>query len=95
MVLVGNKVDLADEPNRRDQVSKADGSRLAEELGVPFFEASAKSGHNITEALNKLVDDVIVKMLEAAQTGDSFPATEGPGIGLNEQQASQESSCSC
>ena len=95
MVLIGNKVDLAQEPDRADQVSKVEGSRTAEDLGVPFYETSAKSGHNVNEALNKLVDDIVAKMIESAQTGASFPSTEGPGLGLKQPTEQQQSSCSC
>lgn len=96
MVLVGNKVDLANDPERQNQVARVDGSRMADELGVPFFETSAKTGVNVNDALNKLVDDIVEKMLEAAQTGGSFPATEGSGIGLKpEEPKASESTCSC
>lgn len=41
-VLVGNKVDQADER----QVSVQEGQQLANELGIPFFESSAKLNIN-------------------------------------------------
>jgi Ras-related protein Rab-8A len=41
-VLVGNKSDINDR-----QVSYAEGERLAAELGIKFFETSAKTGINI------------------------------------------------
>ena len=41
-VLVGNKSDIEDR-----QVSHGEGERLASELGIKFFETSAKTGTNI------------------------------------------------
>jgi hypothetical protein len=45
-ILVGNKVDMA--PEKR-AVSYARGKALAEEYGIQFFEASAKSAANVDE----------------------------------------------
>ena len=45
IVLVGNKSDLEAER----QVSREDGEKLAREWGCPFYEASAKTGHNVEE----------------------------------------------
>ncbi|CAG9310356.1 unnamed protein product [Blepharisma stoltei] len=44
-ILVGNKCDKPDK-----KVSTEQGEALAKELGVKFFEASAKSNVNVTEA---------------------------------------------
>ena len=43
MILVGNKADLSHER----QVSYDDGECLANEIGIPFIEASAKTGLNV------------------------------------------------
>ena len=45
-VLVGNKCDM-DESKRAVPFSK--GQALADELGIPFFETSAKNNINVTE----------------------------------------------
>ena len=45
-VLVGNKCDM-DESKRAVPFSK--GKALADELGIPFFETSAKNNINVTE----------------------------------------------
>ena len=45
-VLVGNKCDM-DESKRAVPYSK--GQALADELGIPFFETSAKNNINVTE----------------------------------------------
>ncbi len=41
--IVGNKIDLAD----KRIIETAQGQKLAEDLGLPFFEVSAKTGENI------------------------------------------------
>ena len=51
MVLIGNKCDLEHER----QVTKEEGSELAERMGIQFFETSAKTPVNVTEALNALI----------------------------------------
>ena len=47
-ILLGNKSDLEFER----EVQKEDAIKLAEKLGCKYFEGSAKTGENITEALN-------------------------------------------
>ena len=49
-VLLGNKLDLEEE---RD-VLKDDAQELANKLGCKLFEASAKTGENINEALDEI-----------------------------------------
>ena len=43
IILVGNKVDLAE----KRSVGTEEGQQLAKELGVMFIETSAKAGINI------------------------------------------------
>ena len=55
--LVGSKIDLEEER----KVTKKDGEKLAEEFGLPFLEASGKSGINVNEVLDDIaerIDDV-------------------------------------
>ena len=56
-VLVGNKLDLADER----VVSKSEGKKLADELGVEFFETSAKTGESVEQIFYTLVSKIIFK----------------------------------
>eukprot|EP00638_Chattonella_subsalsa_P006754 CAMPEP_0117740744 /NCGR_PEP_ID=MMETSP0947-20121206/4518_1 /TAXON_ID=44440 /ORGANISM="Chattonella subsalsa, Strain CCMP2191" /LENGTH=190 /DNA_ID=CAMNT_0005556905 /DNA_START=145 /DNA_END=718 /DNA_ORIENTATION=+ len=46
LILVGNKCDI---PDSRREVSYQDGLDLANEFGVPFMEASAKTDRNVDE----------------------------------------------
>ena len=52
--LVGSKIDLEEER----KVTKKDGEKLAEELGLPFLEVSGKSGINVNEVLNDIVERI-------------------------------------
>ena len=51
VVLVGNKSDL----EQYRVVSYEDGQNLANRLGVPFFETSAKLRQNVDEAFHEIV----------------------------------------
>jgi len=51
MILVGNKCDLASER----QVSVAEGTELAKNLGIPVVETSAKQRLNVDFAFHELV----------------------------------------
>ena len=63
VVLLANKIDLA---NQRLVTSKQ-GRDLAKQLGVSYFETSAKTGEGITEALQFMADE-LVKLVESTQT---------------------------
>ena len=52
--IAGNKIDM--EAERK--VAKEDGEKMAEELGFPFMETSAKSGININETFEDLVERI-------------------------------------
>jgi len=56
---VGNKSDLAQE---RRQVSTDEGERWAEEEGLLFVEASAKSGTNVDAAFEAAARDILAKI---------------------------------
>jgi Ras-related protein Rab-1A len=53
MILIGNKFDLT------RVVPYEEAKSLAETLNIPYFETSAKENTGITEAIRKLVADVI------------------------------------
>lgn len=54
--LLGNKADLEDNIK---QVTKEDGEKLAQELNMPFYDVSAKTGHNVNLSFNTLIDSII------------------------------------
>ena len=58
-ILVGNKSDLSLE---RRQVSTEEGERWAQEEGLLFVEASAKSGNNVEAAFEKAAREILIKI---------------------------------
>ena len=61
IVLVGNKCDLED----KKQVTEEEGKKLANELGINFFEVSAKTGKNVDEAFTFLVREIVLNYKES------------------------------
>lgn len=53
-VLIGNKADLEDQK----EVDENEARTLAENLGLKYFETSALSGHNVSESVEALLDQV-------------------------------------
>ena len=51
IIVLGNKIDLEGR-----KVTKEQGEKLAKELGMIFFESSAKTGENINEIFNKIIE---------------------------------------
>ena len=52
--LIGNKIDMKEER----KVSTEEGKKLADELGLPFMETSAKEGINVNEVFDDIVERV-------------------------------------
>merc|ERR1711879_498641 len=78
-LLVGNKCDL---PNSRRVVTREEGRELAEELGVPFMETSARHAHNIEHTFDLLCHEILTKVapnrIPAKPTGvDLRPSVGG------------------
>lgn len=60
-ILVGNKCDLVDQR----VVEKEAGAALAEEYGIKFLEASAKSNTNVDEAFTSLAKDIKARLIDS------------------------------
>ena len=63
MVLIGNKIDLT------RAVSFEEGSKLANDLNIPYFETSAKDNIGITETIRTLVSAVVGEKLNILNKG--------------------------
>lgn len=57
VVLLANKIDLREEG--AETVSKDEGQKLADSLGVSFIETSAKSGEGVDAAFAQLGKDIL------------------------------------
>ena len=54
-ILIGNRR----EKGKRRQVSHSEGKALAKDLGIPYIETSARTAHQINEALENLVFTIL------------------------------------
>ncbi|OQV25965.1 Ras-related protein Rab-3 [Hypsibius exemplaris] len=67
VILVGNKCDMED-----DRVITTDrGRQLADQLGLEFFETSAKENTNVKAVFERLVDIICDKMAESVDSDPS------------------------
>lgn len=69
-ILIGNKCDWED----KRVVSTERGQALADELGIPFLEVSAKSNINVEKAFYSLAADIKKRIIDTAKA-DSNPST--------------------
>jgi len=90
VVLVGNKNDLEDERI----VSFERGKQLADQLGLEFFETSAKENINVKSVFERLVDIICDKMSESLDSDPTIvnnPQTKR----LTENPNPQNATCAC
>ncbi|KAM3564238.1 hypothetical protein MY1884_000860 [Beauveria asiatica] len=68
-ILIGNKCDWED----KRVISEEQGQALADELGIPFLEVSAKSNINIDKAFYSLAADIKKRLIDNSknETGSS------------------------
>lgn len=60
-------------------VSTERGQELANELGIPFLEVSAKSNINVEKAFYSLASDIKKRIIDTAKTDQS--ASQGVDVG--------------
>ncbi|KAF2006931.1 NCA2-domain-containing protein [Amniculicola lignicola CBS 123094] len=70
-ILIGNKCDWEE----KRAVSTERGQALADELGIPFLEVSAKSNINVDKAFYSLAADIKKRLIDSARSD------QAPGIG--------------
>ncbi|XP_002157327.2 ras-related protein Rab-27A isoform X1 [Hydra vulgaris] len=96
IVLVGNKSDLDDRA-----VDESAARQLADSLGIQYFETSAKTGKNVSEAVQSLLDQIMEQMERSVDK-----ATLPPGLAngverghklreIDEVHEENKSNCSC
>ena len=62
-ILIGNKFDLKD----KRKVSEEEGLKAAENYNTTYFEVSAKEGINVEEAIEGLLNKIIIKKEEKSK----------------------------
>lgn len=82
-ILIGNKCDWEE----KRAVSTEQGQQLADELGIPFLEVSAKNNINIEKAFYNLASD-IKKGMDTSKTDQSG----APGLHIDQGSGSNGSS---
>ena len=65
-ILIGNKCDWEE----KRAVSTEQGQALADELGIPFLEVSAKSNINIEKAFYSLASDIKKRLVDSSKDAD-------------------------
>ena len=76
-ILIGNKCDWEE----KRAVSVERGQQLADELGIPFMEVSAKSNINVEKAFYSLAADIKKRIIDTSKT-DQMPAQ---GVNVSDQ----------
>ncbi|KAG0448262.1 hypothetical protein HPP92_027899 [Vanilla planifolia] len=84
-LLVGNKCDLAHQRVVPFEAGKA----LADEVGIPFLETSAKDATNVEQAFMKMTADIKSRMASQPTANTSRPAT----VQMKGKPVAQKSSC--
>lgn len=84
-LLVGNKCDLTS----KKVVDYTTAKELADQLGIPFLETSAKNSTNVEQAFMTMAAEIKNRM-------QSVPATPGVGqtsLNINKPQPAKSSGC--
>jgi Ras-related protein Rab-8A len=69
-ILIGNKCDWEE----KRVVSTERGQQLADELGIPFLEVSAKTNNNIDKAFYSLAADIKKRIIDTSKPDASAPS---------------------
>ncbi|EEB10525.1 RAB 3 and, putative [Pediculus humanus corporis] len=93
VILVGNKCDMEDER----VISFERGKQLSEQLGIEFFETSAKENINVKAVFERLVDIICDKMSESLDSDPTLMAGgANKGTRLTEApQGPHNGNCNC
>lgn len=76
-ILIGNKCDWEE----KRVVSTERGQALADELGIPFMEVSAKSNINIEKAFYSLAGDIKKRIMDTARQEEKPQPNVQSGFG--------------
>lgn len=76
-ILIGNKCDWEE----KRAVSTEQGQALADELGIPFMEVSAKSNINVEKAFFSLASDIKKRIVDTQQPQQQQAQQAGVQVG--------------
>ena len=85
-ILIGNKCDWEE----KRAVSTEQGQALADELGIPFMEVSAKSNINVEKAFFSLASDIKRRIIDTAR---NEPPSGAGGINVAQGQEAPKGGC--
>jgi len=89
-LLVGNKADLT----AKRAVDYNTAKELADTLGIPFIETSAKNSANVDKAFITMASEIKNRMVSAGVTGSQLLTPSGPVLTPSSKvEISQKSSC--
>lgn len=77
-MLIGNKCDWEE----KRAVSTQQGQALANELGIPFMEVSAKSNINVEQAFFKLAGEIKTRIVDTQQPQTTQAQTSNVQVGV-------------
>ena len=63
-------------------MSTEQGQALADELGIPFLEVSAKSNINIEKAFYSLASDIKKRLIDSSKDSQQTPQTLPGGVNV-------------
>jgi Ras-related protein Rab-11A len=79
LMIVGNKIDLKDER----QVKNEDALKKADTLGIPLMETSALEATNVKEAFYDLLKEIYKDMKDKLNNSENKSQNDKKGIDLN------------
>lgn len=92
VILVGNKSDMEAERI----VTYERGKQLADQLGLEFFETSAKENINVQDVFDRLVDIICDKMTDSVDSPDQPTINLNRGNRLTDDQSQNNNpNCAC
>ncbi|KOB74519.1 Ras-related GTP-binding protein Rab3 [Operophtera brumata] len=76
-------------------VSTDRGRQLAEQLGVEFYETSAKENINVKSVFERLVDIICDKMSESLDSEPAMLQAGGQKLTEKKEQGNNSPNCNC
>jgi Ras-related protein Rab-3C len=91
VILVGNKSDI-----ERDRIISYDrGKQLADQLGLEFFETSAKENINVKNVFERLVDIICDKMSDGLEADQSMGNVNRGAKLTDNPMPNNQNNCQC